>query len=211
MTQPLKVACIVLLAILAGCSNDKTPFFQGTIEYAYTYQSDSLNADSISMLRPKRAIFRYDTSNYQSTFIGKDTTTYYYSGTLNKALSGSPLECENYGTATDSVLSVRVYDTDEKILGNGCRILEMTKSRSFVRYYVSTETRIAPTTYKLHRSYNWDVYGEKSDGGIILKVEHRFGVFTMHGLATSITPANPGFKALDIDESLIRQICEKGQ
>ena len=67
-----------------------------------------------------------------------------------------------------------------------CRLLEIQKSNSWVKYYVSKEQKIAPATYQHHRSYNWDVYGEKAGGGLILRSEHRFKMFTMMGIATDV-------------------------
>ena len=125
----------IILVVLSGCSNKKERgYFSGEIGYTYSYTSDSLNADSISSLKPSRGFFRYDTANYQSRFIGADTFTYYYSGSLNKCLSESgsskKYECEDYSIITDSILSVKDYATGEIILNHPCRILELQKKNS---------------------------------------------------------------------------------
>jgi hypothetical protein len=134
-----------------------------------------------------------------------------YTGKLNKCISQTGTRqdyaCEDYGATTDSVLSYDIRDTDEKILGYNCRILELKKRNSSVVYYVTNAIRIAPATYQHHRSYNWDVYGEKTGGGLILKLEHRFRTFTMTGLATSLKNEEDGFSALELDESKIAGIC----
>lgn len=195
-----------------ACKNEDKKYFTGTIEYAYTYSSNILNADSLTKERPSKGIFRYDENNYQSQFINTDTITYYYSGSLNKCIAeaGSikKYECEDYGVMTDSVLTVKEYATEEKVLGHSCRILELQKKNSLVKYYVSTDLRIAPATYKLHKSYNWDVYGTKANGGLILKLEHQFKVFTMRGIAGEIKEGHQKFKALEINESLFTEICK---
>lgn len=198
---------------MAACNNKKdTNYFTGQISYTYSYTSDSLNADSLSGIRPFRGIFRYDTSNYQSRFTGVDTFTYYYSGVLNKCLSAPGLskefECEDYSKETDSVISVKDYPTDEKILGYPCRILELQKKSSWVKYYYATDLHIAPATYKNHKAYNWDVYGIKAKGGLILKLEHRFKKFVMSGVADSLLILEADFKALEINESLFSVICK---
>lgn len=117
-------------------------------------------------------------------------------------------ECEDYSVLNDSVLSCKLYDTNEKILGHSCRIIEMQKKNSWVRYHVSNDLRIAPATYTGHKSYKWDFYGEKTNGGLILKIEHRLRYFTLKGIATRIDIHNNGFKALEIDEKHFEPACE---
>lgn len=197
--------CCMAAICWIGCKNGKKDiYFSGTVDYAYTYRSDSLNADSITRLRPVKSRFNYDTTGYQSVFFGPDTMKYYYSGKRNRCISqtgnGGPYQCEDYGIMTDRVISARIYDTDEKILGYDCRVLEMQKENSLVKYYISTGLKIAPATYMHHRSYNWDTYGREASGGMILKLEHRFRYFTMQGIATGITSMPGNFRALDIPE-----------
>ncbi|HEX6846703.1 MAG TPA: hypothetical protein VF144_06980 [Chitinophagaceae bacterium] len=206
------VLSIFIALFFASCNNPGTKYFTGTIEYAYTYSSDSLNADSLANTRASRGLFRYDTINYQGKFIGADTIEHYYSGQFNKALSRSGslgnYECEDYGSFTDSVISYKLIDTDEKILGYRCRILEIQKKNSWLQYYVSNDLKLAPGTYRRHSSYNWDYYGEKANGSLILRSEHRLKYFTMKGIATSINKSNIHFKALEIDEKLFAQYCK---
>ena len=206
---------ILFIAIffIAACKDDPgKKYFTGSIEYTYTYSSDSLNADSLTKARPSKSILRYDTLNYQSKFIATDTNTYYYSAHHNKCLSETNqlknYACEDYGVFTDSVLSYKIVDTDEKIMGYTCKILEIQKKNSWLQYYVSNELRIAPATYKNHVSYNWDLYGEKANGGLILRSEHRFKYFTLKGIATAINKRDGNFKALEIDERLFSQFCK---
>lgn len=204
---------IFLIAILTIQScNNKSKYFTGTVEYSYTYSSDSLNADSLSKIRPSKSSFRYDLNNYQSRFFAKDTETYYYSGRTNKCIAEinnqKNYTCEDYGIVTDSVLSWKIKDTNEKVLGQSCMILEIQKKNSRVQYYVSKEMKIAPATYQKHKSYNWDFYGEKATGGLILKSEHRFKNFTMKGIATNFNIHNQNFVALEIDERLFATICK---
>ena len=203
-----------LLFVMTACGDKKNNnYFSGTIEYVYSYSSDSLNADSLAGQRPIKGDFRYDLNDYQSRFIGKDTETYYYSGRLNTCVGETNKQlnytCEDYNAITDSVVSWKMYDTGEKILGQKCKVLEMQKGNSWVRYHVSTEMRIAPATYQKHRSYNWDFYGEKAEGGLILRSEHRFKKFTMKGQATHISVKDAGFKALPLDDQKINEICNK--
>lgn len=203
----------LLLFAYTGCvKKAKEKYFTGTVEYTYTYISDSLNTDSLKRLRPANGYFRYDTGNYQSRFTGADTFTYYYSGNLNKCLSepgsSKKYECEDYSIMSDSVLSVKDYSTKEEILGYPCRILELQKKNSRVKYYYTTDLRVAPLTYKNHKAYNWDVYGTKAGGGLILKMEHRFSKFVMSGLADNLSIKKGDFKALEIEESLFSEICK---
>lgn len=199
------IICWAALSWL-GCKNGKKDsFFSGTVDYNYSYSSDSLNADSIARQRPSKSRFSYDSTGYQSVFFGPDTIKYYYSGNRNRCISqtgtGGEYQCEDYGIPTDRVISTRVYDTDEKILGYKCRVLEMQKENSLVKYYISTELKIAPATYVNHRSYNWDTYGREANGGLILKLEHRFRHFTMNGIATGIRSMPGNFKALELPET----------
>jgi hypothetical protein len=200
--------------ILFSCKKIKeNKYFTGTIEYRYTYISDSLNTDSLTKERTGHSYFRYDTINYQSRFTGKDTATYYYSGLRNKAISftGNPVVygCEDYSVFTDSVLSVKHYDTEATVLGYNCEILEIQKKNSSVLYVVSKDLIIAPGTYRQHQSYNWDVYGREAGGGLILLSEHRFKKFTMIGVATAVQISKePGFRALEINDSLFAVLCK---
>src|SRR5688572_37474 len=200
------------MIFIIGCKRQSKKYFTGTIEYGYTYSSDSLNADSLAKTIPSKSLIRYDTVNYQSKFIGVDTIVYYYSGRSNKSLSGTgDLEnyvCEDYGVFTDSVISYKLTHTDEKILGYSCKILEIQKKNSWLRYHVGNDLKIAPATYRQHISYNWDVYGDKANGGLILRSEHRFKYFTMKGTATAIELGAADFKALEIDEKLFSQFCQ---
>ncbi len=203
-----------MLVVLAGCkSRSSEKYFTGTVEYAYTYSSDSLNADSIALARPFKSDFRYDLTDYQSRFIAQDTETWYYSGKLNKCIGETNSQrnytCEDYSVVTDSVLSWKIYDTDEKVLGKACRVLEIQKKNSRVIYYVSKEEKIAPATYQQHTSYNWDVYGEKAEGGLILRSEHRFKLFAMMGIATHLKSYDDSFVALELKEKLFAEICSK--
>jgi len=211
MNKFLSIVLVVLS--FTGCNIADRKYFTGTIQYTYTYTSDSWNVDSLSKTRPFKSLQRYDTVNYQSKFVSNDdTTAYYYSGTLNQCLSRTnsfgQLTCEDYSAFTDSVVSYRLIDTDEKILGYRCKILEIQKKNSWLRYYVSNDLKVAPATYRRHASYNWDFYGEKANGGLILRSEHRFKYFTMKGIATTINKSNSHFKALEIDEGLFARYCK---
>ena len=170
-----------------------------------------MNVDSLTNARPFKGLFSYDETDYQSTFIGRDTINYYYSGKMNRCISRTEPDgnfiCEDYSVVIDSVLSVKLYDTNEKVLGHSCKILEMEKSNSRVKYYVSKELKIAPGTYKLHKSYNWDVYGEKAGGGLILKLEHRFKSFTMSGIATNVKIINGNYSALKMPDKNMKEFC----
>lgn len=198
---------------LTACRQKTKDFFTGTIRYQYTYSSNTLNADSLAESRPAAAVFRYDFANYQSMFTGKDTIIYYYAGKINKAVSaiGNPVSysCEDYGQVTDSVLSVKLYDTTEKVLGYTCRVLEIQKKNSWVQYFVAKDLQIAPDTYERHVAYNWDVYGKEAKGGLILKLEHRFLRFTMKGEVRLLEKSNnPAFRALEIDPVFFEKICQ---
>ena len=207
-----KLIVLILIVGVTGCKNSGNKYFSGIVEYAYSYTSDSLNADSIANTRPTKSSLRYDTVNYQSVFIGADTQFYFYSGIYNKVLfktgDKGNYECENYGVFTDSVLSFKLYDTDEKILGYSCKILEIQKKNSWLKYYVSNDLRIAPSTYNKHISYNWNFYGEKANGGLILKSEHRLKYFTLKGVATSVSRKDDNFKAFVIDNDLFNRHCK---
>ena len=196
---------------ISGCKSSANKYFTGTIEYAYSYSSDSLKVDSLTAARPKKGFFRYDENDYQSRFIGAGTNTYYYSGALNKCVSESGVQknymCEDYGATTDSVLTFKLYDTGEKVLGYSCKILEIQKTSSWVKYYVSKEIKMSPVTYRKQRAYNWDFYGEKAEGGVVLKLEHRFKTFTMSGIATGLKEYDTDFKALQMDENKFAEIC----
>jgi hypothetical protein len=212
--NPQRILIIMLSATLfiIGCNRPGNKYFTGTIQYSYTCTADSLNVDSITAIRPAKSFFRYDLQDYQSRFIGRDTVTYYYSGIRNKCISETNTQrnyaCEDYSGVTDSVLSWKIYHTKEKVLGYACKILEMQKGSSWVKYHVSTDLLIAPATYHLHKAYNWDMYGTASGGGLILKSEHRFKRFTMHGIATEILKQQRKFRALQTTDGIFEQFCK---
>lgn len=211
----MKYLLVLMLFFIAACKEENkqaATYFIGEVQYNYSYSSDELNIDSLKEQRAAYAVFRFDTLNYQSQFIGKDTFTYFYSGTLNKTASKSNSKmdkgCEDYSQPTDSILSFKIYDTDEKVLGYACRILEFQSKLFYTKYYVSRDLKIAPATYRKHKAYNWSFYGEQSNGGLILQLEHRFKKFTMSGIASNVKPMDTNFKALEIEDATLKNICD---
>jgi hypothetical protein len=201
---------LLVLWLITSCNNPK--YFTGIIEYQYTYESSVLNEDSLAKIKPFKSAFQYDNNNYQSRFFALDTTTYYYSGQLGKCISqinsANKFECEDYSISTDSVLSYKEYDSNEKVLGQKCKIIEWQGTYFYNVFYVSIEKQIAPNTYKNHVAYKWKFYGEKAKGGLILKSEHRFKNYTMKGIAVSIKEEKHGFKSLNIDMVNFERICK---
>lgn len=201
---------------LAGCrqnnSRDNPSYFTGEIQYHYQYETNLLNNDSLNKARPQKGIFRYDTSGYFSSFEGADTVNYFYSGKYNRAISSKnnipDSSCEDYGLVTDSVLSWKLYPSEMMIQDQHCDIIEIQKTRSWVRYYVSRKYSIAPAIYIRHRSYNWDFYGSKTNGGLILQLEHRFPSFTMKGFLQKLEPAGADFRAFNADTEAIMGKCD---
>lgn len=198
------------LLLLSSCN--ESHYFMGTIEYQYTYESSTLNADSLTKYKPFKSEFRYDYLNYQSRFFGVDTITYYYSGKLGKCISQindeEIFQCEDYRIQTDSIISFKVYETEEKIMGYNCRIIEWQGKYFYNIFYVSTDLKIATGTYKDHLSYNWKFYGEKTGGGLILKSEHRFKNYTMKGIVVNIKGEDDYFKALIVDNKNFEINCK---
>jgi hypothetical protein len=216
----MKPLLLLLVLSILGCKSTSytdnsatTKYFTGSIEYQYSYESNLVNADSLRKINPFKSFFRYDVYDYQSQFIGKDTYTYFYSGKLNKCISETNstknYECEDYGSYTDSIISFKVYDTDEKILGHRCKIIEYQTKYFWNRYYVSLDFKISPHTYQKHLAYNWSFYGDKANGGLILKLEHRFKKYTMSGIAVGIQEFDETFKANEIPEKLFEETCTK--
>lgn len=198
-----------VLFLLTSCTAPK--YFNGTVAYTYTYESAVLNKDSLAGVKPRESEFRYDNDHYQSRFFAQDTTTYYYSGRLGKCISQinsiNKFECEDYGIPTDSILSYKEVETDEKIFGHHCRIIEWQGKYFYNIFYVSTDIKIAPGTYKNHWAYNWKFYGEKANGGLILKSEHRFKNYTMKGVVVRIKKAKNKFTALTTDMANFEAGC----
>ena len=64
-----KIIIILVTLSMLSCKRPETKYFTGIVEYAYSYASDSLNADSLAKVRPGKGILRYDTLDYQSKFI----------------------------------------------------------------------------------------------------------------------------------------------
>lgn len=170
--------------------NTRSSYFHGSVHYAYSYSSETLNADSISASRPQYSTMFFENENYKSVFIGKDTSVYVYLAKENKCYGfysdGMVEECEDYSRYTDSIISYKVYDSDTLILGEACFILDFQSKYFWNRYYISKNIHVDPRSYTKHHAYNWSFYGEKTEGGLILGTEHRFKNFTMIGIAKDI-------------------------
>ncbi len=194
LSQIWKAVC--LLPLVVQCSNPSalpptgSPWFEGDITYQYTYSSSSLNADSLAQLRPHTGIMRFKGADYQSEFLASDTSYSVYVSSINRGYGYTNQQaneyCEDYSELTDSIIHHRVYATDTTILGHSCKVLEFQTTRALNRYYVSTTTPYHPDSYRHHKAYNWSFIGAQAEGGIVLKVEHHFGAYTMIGIATAV-------------------------
>ena len=118
---------------------------------------------------------------------------------ISQINSTNKFECEDYSVSTDTILSYKEYETNEKILGQKCKIIEWQGKYFYNIFYVSTDMQISQTTYKNHVSYNLKFYGEKSKVILILKSEHRFKNYTMKGIAVSMKEEKNDFTSLNID------------
>ena len=214
----MKTIHALLFAAMFSCqiktqNSSANIYFTGQVGYEYTYESTKLNPDSLAKTKFSKSLFRFDSRDYQSQFIGKDTFSYSYSGETNHCLSETNhqknYECEDYGPATDSILYYQIYGTDEKVLGHPCFTIEWQGKYFWNKYWVASDLRIAPGTYEKHLAYNWQFYGKKTGGGVILKLEHRFKNYTMHGIATSIETGGKKFRALEMEPSVFDQFCKK--
>ena len=197
--------------LICSCSS-KEEYFSGELVYNYTYNSPNFDADSISAERPSKGVFRYDKFNYQSQFITKaDSLSYFYISSRNLAIAknhkSDQWRCENYGVSTDSVLSYKYYDTETKILGHSCKILEFKSRFANNKYYISTDQHLNTNLYKNHEAYNWKFYGDKTDGGLILKLEHHFSDHSMIGNVESIQYFKPQELAIKEDLSFLLNKC----
>ena len=183
---------IGLLIFIFSCNpklkNELPPPFEGRIQYAYTYQSDSLDIDTLKAQRPHSGQMIFKDSMYKSVFVSDDKTeTYLYDNATGIAFEWSAkdsIQCEDYKIPTDSVLRFEIIETDEKILGQEVKILEFDSKYATQRFYFSTKYKVAPHNYDKHEAYNWKFYMEKAKGGVPLKVEHIFKNFTMIGMVT---------------------------
>lgn len=214
----------LLLSLTFGACNSTEPqeqssppsavssdFFQGEIHYTYTYESNSVPLGYLYSVRPNSSIFAYDSKNYQSTFMGADTICYYYSSDRNRAIFSKngifDAGCEDYGVNPDSLLSFKVYDSEELILGQRCKVIDFRTINTFNRYHVSRDLFLPPDTYQKHIAYNWAFYGEQANGGIILRVEHHFPKFVMMGEATKVQAFSNGERAWDIKDQVFVNAC----
>lgn len=165
-------------------------YFHGEITYRYTYQSDQLDSDSLTQVRPHTGKMLFEAQNYRSVFIGSDTSRYIYLGDVNLCYGyysqDQTEECEDYSMYTDSILDFKVYESDTTILGLDCFVLEFQSKYFWNRYYVSETIHLNPLSYEDHHAYNWSFYGKECKGGLILAMEHRFNKFTMKGRAINI-------------------------
>ncbi len=202
---------------LSACGIKNIPtqkqLFLGRVEYDYTYTSALLNTDSLKKVKPHTGIFLYDTGHYESRFYGRDTVVYIYSGNANKAVSQTngrwDTACEDYSVYTDTATAVRLLETTEKVQGSDCSILEFTGRYFATRYWVSKRFILSPAVYNRHNAYNWRFYAEHSGGGLILKLEHRFKQYTMHGVARKIVSGNDSHSAINKEAQQLLERCGK--
>lgn len=200
----IKFIFILTSLLFWECSHtDLEVYFTGQITYKYSYKSAHLNIDSLAHLKPEIGVFRYDLENYQSQFIGGDTTTYYYLSSANKAAwinDEGIYECENYGVPTDSIIAFKIYNTNEKIQDHDVDVLEFQSKHFWTRYYVSKELKLSPKVYEDHLAYNMSFVGKETNGGLILGVEHRFKDYTMIGRIVALNQSDNEFNAIQLDE-----------
>lgn len=201
------------ICLLSNCTSADQDYFKGEIHYTYSYASNRINLDSTNQSRPVKGVFKYDSKNYLSQFINTsdDTTSYYYLSDQNVAVSKSPglspWKCTSYGIATDSVLSYRYYDTHLVIEGQKCKILEFTSRYGTNKYFVSQEMFLHPSLYKNHVAYNWKFYGDITNGGIILRLEHQFPGYTMTGTTNKLIQYSSNDIAFNIPENRLLEYC----
>lgn len=208
---------ILLFSTLSSCAKkpykENYPYFQGEIEYVYTYESDVLDLDSLNAVKPSKAIFRYDLLNYQSTYFAEDTTSYYYLSETNSAISKTndvfDESCLDYSIPTDSIIYFNIYETNEEVLKQACKVVEYKSKSMWNQYMVSKEMKISPKTYKNHVAYNWQFYGEEASGGLILRLEHRFPTYTVKGVATRIKIFYNSETALEMSPAKIKNLCQE--
>lgn len=197
---------------LFGCTAPESQnSFEGIIEYAYSYQGDSVNGDTLDAARATTGKMIYKGSKYKSVFIGKNTESYIYdndTGLANFISSETDsIDCEDYTVQNDSILFFQIINTDEKILGEKVKILKFSSVYATHRFYFSLKHKVAPSNYDKHEAYNWKFYKEKADGGVLLKVEHIFKKMKMTGIATKLEARPVSAKEFEIDTSKLKAVC----
>ncbi len=201
------------VVIFFNCSTvEEFPEFEGFINYQYTYESDSLNVDTLTKYRPTSSEFYYKDSLYFSSFISKTRDSYVVNGKTGFAwyLSSETdtAVCEDYTKRTESIKTFRTLPSKETVLGYDTRILEIEGQNSTTRFWVSTDLKVNPENFAKHQAYNWYFYLQKADGGIILKTEHEFPKFTMNGIATKIIEMSVPDSVFHIPENTVLIPCE---
>lgn len=205
--------CCFIFSLIYSCSMPapKENTFEGEIEYAYSYQSDTLNLDTLKAQRPTSGLMVYRDSMYKSVFIGKNTESYVYDNHTGVAfhltVNSDSIDCEDYTTAGDTVLNWEVKNTDETILGEPVGILEFSTPNATHRFYYSLQHKTAPYNSDKHAAHNWKFYKEKAGGGVLLKTEHIFKDFTMTGIARRIDVREVAAEEFEIDKSKLVDEC----
>ena len=202
-------------AAFSGCIDtrprpEQEAWFSGRIVYSYSYSSSELDADSLALERWSSGQMIFHGPDYMSRYVGLDTSTYFYSGPTGRCAAYEPGKqpyCEDYRAPTDSIASISIKPASELVLGRTCDLVELKGRWSDTRYWVSRELRMDPASYALHHAYNWKAYADASKGGIILKVEHRFSRYTMHGTATLIEPIAPSSEFVEL-RARSEALCE---
>ena len=170
-----------------------------------------MNIDSLKAQRPSKGKMIYKDSMYKSMFFGKDTAIYIYDNnsgiSYNFSEKNDSIDCEGYKTNSDTVSRFEIMETNEKILGQKVKILEFDSKYATNRFFYSLTHKVAPFNYDKHLAYNWKFYKEKTNGGVLLKVEHIFKKFTMIGIATKIEAKTVSESEFVIDKTKLKNTC----
>lgn len=213
MQKHIFILSLLTLFIVLFISCGQAPsYFEGKIIYQYSYESETLNADSLAENRTASSEFYYQGARYKNSFIGKTIDRYIFNGdtgfSYHESSQTDTILCEDYRLPTDSVINLQIIPTKEKVLGYATQIIEIVGKFSTTKFWVSTTLKTNPDWYKSHQAYNWHFYLEQADGGIILKVEHIFKHFTMHGIATEVKLMDVPEKIFELQKDKILLDCK---
>jgi len=196
-----------------GISQSKGKDFEGLIHYQYTYVSDKLNQDSLNQGKDNEGIYFWKKGSYKGSLTGGDGNLFIYNSWDNRCYysNNSNLQgyfyCMDYRQSTDTLLSVEIINTNEKILGEVCDLLIIKTPQYTSKYYFSKRYRVDPSYYKEHKAYLWDILMEKTNGGAILKSITEYKDYKFEATATKIELKELDDKEFKVDGLKIISEC----
>ena len=182
---------LYFIIISSSLSDISESYFEGNIQFEHSYKSNSIDIDSLKIIRSNSAFYLFKGPYYKGVTYSKDTLIYIYNGNLSKCLfsktSDNSVYCFDYSQSNDSKLkSWKILKATKEILGYKCNILVFEYPSYTSKYYYSKEIKLDPKVYETHAAYDYKKRLELTEGSVALLSEIIYPEYTMSISATKI-------------------------